>query len=81
DPYDPDIAGSRQSPTFFTVGNTELDPERTRSYNVGFVVSPWADTSLSLDWYRIELDNLIGTNNSTTIVQNNDPADVIRDAR
>ncbi len=81
DPYDPDIAGSRQSPTFFTVGNTELDPERTKSYNVGFVVSPWADTSLSLDWYRIELDNLIGTNNSTTIVQNNDPSDVIRDAR
>ncbi len=81
DPYDPDIAGSRQSPTFFTVGNTELDPERTKSYNVGVVVSPWADTSLSLDWYRIELDNLIGTNNTTTIVQRNDPADVIRDSR
>ena len=81
DPYDPDIAGSRQSPTFFTVGNTELDPERTRSYNVGLVVSPRADTSLSLDWYRIELDNLIGTNNTTTIVQANDPADVIRDSR
>ena len=81
DPYDPDIAGSRQSPTFFTVGNTELDPERTKSWNVGFVVSPSADTSLSLDWYRIELDNLIGTNNSTTIVQRNDPGDVIRDAR
>ncbi len=81
DPFDPDIAGSRQSPTFFTVGNTDLDPERTKSYNVGFVASPWADTSLSLDWYRIELDNLIGTNNATTIVQNNDPADVIRDAR
>ena len=81
DPYDPDIAGSRQSPTFFTVGNTDLDPERTRSYNVGLVVSPRADTSLSLDWYRIELDNLIGTNNTTTIVQANDPADVIRDSR
>lgn len=81
DPYDPDIAGSRQSPTFFTVGNTDLDPERTKSYNVGVVVSPWADTSLSLDWYRIELDNLIGTNNTTTIVQRNDPADVIRDSR
>ena len=81
DPYDPDIAGSRQSPTFFTVGNTGLDPERTRSYNVGLVVSPRADTSLSLDWYRIELDNLIGTNNTTTIVQANDPADVIRDSR
>ena len=81
DPYDPDIAGSRQSPTFFTVGNTGLDPERTKSYNVGVVVSPWADTSLSLDWYRIELDHLIGTNNTTTIVQRNDPADVIRDSR
>lgn len=81
DPYDPDIAGSRQSPTFFTVGNTDLDPERTRSYNVGLVVSPRTDTSLSLDWYRIELDNLIGTNNTTTIVQANDPADVIRDSR
>lgn len=81
DPYDPDIAGSRQSPTFFTVGNTGLDPERTRSYNVGLVVSPRADTSLSLDWYRIELDNLIGTNNTTTIVQANDPANVIRDSR
>lgn len=81
DPFDPDIAGSRQSPTFFTVGNTGLDPERTRSYNVGLVVSPRADTSLSLDWYRIELDNLIGTNNTTTIVQANDPADVIRDSR
>ncbi|WP_434027204.1 TonB-dependent receptor [[Pseudomonas] boreopolis] len=81
DPHDPDVPGSRQSPTFFTVGNTDLDPERTRSYNFGIVLSPWADTSLSVDWYKIELDNLIGTGNTTTIVQGNDPNDVIRDAR
>ncbi|MBD9437222.1 TonB-dependent receptor [Pseudoxanthomonas sp. PXM03] len=81
DPHDPDVPGSRQNPTFFTVGNTNLDPERTHSYNAGFVLSPWADTSLSVDWYRIELDNLIGTGNSATIVQENDPANVIRDAR
>jgi iron complex outermembrane receptor protein len=81
DPYDPDVPGSRQSPTFFTVGNTNLSPERTRSYNIGVVLSPWSDTSLSVDWYKIELSNLIGTGNSTTIVQNNDPNDVIRDAR
>jgi len=81
DPHDPDIAGSNQTPTFFTVGNTELDPERTRSYNLGVVLSPWADTSLSLDWYRIELDNLVGTGNNAAIVRNNDPADVIRDSR
>lgn len=81
DPYDPDVPGSRQTPTFFTVGNTGLDPERTRSYNVGVVLSPWADGSLSVDWYKIELDHLIGTNNVATVVQNNAPADVVRDAR
>ncbi|MDQ1094697.1 iron complex outermembrane receptor protein [Xanthomonas sacchari] len=81
DPYAPDVPGSRQTPTFFTVGNTGLDPERTRSYNVGVVLSPWADGSLSVDWYKIELDHLIGTNNVATVVQNNAPADVVRDAR
>ncbi|MCD7099187.1 TonB-dependent receptor [Stenotrophomonas sp. MMGLT7] len=81
DPYDPDVPGSRQSPTFFTVGNADLDPERTRSFNAGFVLSPWAGTSLSVDYYRIKLDNLIGTNNSTTLVEQNDPANVSRDER
>lgn len=81
DPYDPDVPGSRQSPTNFTVGNPNLDPERTRSFNFGFVLTPWASTSLSVDWYRIELDNLIGTNNVIAIVERNDPNDVIRDAR
>lgn len=81
DPFDPDVPGSRQNPTFFTVGNTALEPERTRSYNLGVVLSPWADTSLSVDWYKIELENLVGTGNNATIVQNNDPADVIRNER
>ena len=81
DPYDPDVPNSRQNPTFFTVGNTDLDPERTRSYNLGVVFSPWADTSLSVDWYKVELDNLVGTGNTTTIVQENDPANVVRDER
>lgn len=81
DPYDPDISGSRQSPTFFTVGNTDLEPERTRSYNFGLVFTPLRDTILSIDWYRIELDNLVGTNNTASIVQANNPADVVRDAR
>ncbi|GFE80549.1 TonB-dependent receptor [Steroidobacter agaridevorans] len=81
DPYDPDVPGSRQNPTFFTVGNSNLDPERTHSYNFGVVLTPWRGSSLSVDWYRIELDNLIGTDNNATIVQNNRPGDVVRDAR
>jgi len=81
DPYDPDLPNSRQNPTFFTVGNTNLEPEKTRSYNLGAVFTPTRDTVLSIDWYQIKLDNLIGTGNTTAIVQANDPADVIRDGR
>ena len=81
DPYDPDLPNSRQSPTFFTVGNTDLEPEKTRSYNLGVVFTPTRDTALSIDWYQIKLDNLIGTGNTTAIVQGNNPADVIRDPR
>jgi len=81
DPRDPDLPGSRQNPTFFTVGNTELKPERTRSYNFGVVLSPWANTNLSVDYYRIELENLVGTNNTQTLVTNDVPGAVQRDER
>ncbi|MFC4728547.1 TonB-dependent receptor plug domain-containing protein [Coralloluteibacterium thermophilus] len=80
DPYDPDLPDSVQRPTFFTVGNAALDPERTRSINAGIVFSPTEATSISLDYYRLELDNLIGTSNTTTLVRENDPDVVIRDA-
>ncbi|WMJ67716.1 TonB-dependent receptor [Stenotrophomonas sp. 24(2023)] len=81
DPRDPDVPGSRQNPTFFTVGNDALKPERTRSVNVGVVLSPWANTSLSADYYRISLDNLVGTNNTQTLVNDNVPGAVLRDER
>ena len=81
DPYDPDLPNSRQNPTFFTVGNTELEPERTRSFNVGVVLTPRRGSLISIDWYKIKLSNLVGTGNTTSIVQANNPADVIRDAR
>ena len=79
DPYDPDLPGSVQRPTFFTVGNPDLDPERTRTYNLGVVLSPWEGGSLSVDYYDIQLDHLIGTNNTTAIVARNDPSEVVRD--
>ena len=81
DPRDPDLPGSRQNPTFFTVGNNELKPERTKSLNFGVVLSPWANTNLSVDYYRIQLDNLVGTNNTQTLVTNDVPGAVQRDER
>ena len=81
DPYDPDLPNSRQSPTFFTVGNTNLEPEETKSLNLGVVFTPTRNTALSFDWYNIKLDNLVGTNNIAAVVEANDPADVVRDSR
>lgn len=81
DPFDPDLPGSRQNPTFFTVGNTDLRPERTRSYNLGVVLSPWRTTNLSVDYYNLQLDNLVGTNNTQTLVTGNAPGAVLRDER
>jgi iron complex outermembrane receptor protein len=80
DPFDPDQPGARVSPTFFTIGNTDLEPEKTRSFNAGVVFSPAANTSLSVDWYKIKVDNVIGSGNTTTLIERNDPADVLRDA-
>lgn len=80
DPHDPDQPGRRVSPTFFTIGNTELDPEKTTTYNAGAVFSPWDGGSLSVDYYRIKVDNVIGSGNTTTLIAENDPANVLRDA-
>lgn len=80
DPYDPDRPGARVSPTFFTIGNTELAPEKTRTFNAGAVFSPWQGGSLSVDYYRIQVDNVIGSGNTTTLIAENNPANVLRDA-
>ncbi|MFX7140430.1 TonB-dependent receptor, partial [Acinetobacter baumannii] len=58
-----------------------LKPERTRSVNFGVVLSPWANTNLSVDYYRIQLDNLVGTNNTQTLVNDNVAGAVQRDER
>lgn len=46
-------------------GNPDLDPESADTLTVGFVLRSWSDRALlssmqlSLDWYRIELDDAI----------------------
>jgi len=49
--------------TFEDGGNTGLEPEVADTFTAGIVYQPeWAqDLSLSLDYYRIEIDNAIGT--------------------
>ncbi len=40
-------------------GNPELDPEESDSYTVGIVLEPTSNVSLTLDYWNIEVENLI----------------------
>ncbi|RSZ58741.1 TonB-dependent receptor [Massilia atriviolacea] len=53
-------------------GNPELEPEKSRSYNVGFVLQPLDSLSLTMDYYRIERRNQIGTKTVTQILADED---------
>lgn len=83
DPYDPLTPGGSRGITNVRTGNPNLDAERSKNYNLGAVWSPNGDTSIGLDYYRIEQDNLIKPDNAQFIVNNPElfPGRVIRDAQ
>lgn len=83
DPYDPLSPGGSRGVTNVRTGNPDLDAERSKNFNLGAVWSPDADTSIGVDYYRIEQDNLIKPDNAQFIVNNPAlfPGRVIRDAQ
>jgi iron complex outermembrane receptor protein len=83
DPFDPIAPGGTRGVTNLRTGNPDLDPERSKNYNVGALWSPTADTSIGIDFYRIEQDNLIKPDSAQYIVDNPAlfPGRVIRDAQ
>jgi iron complex outermembrane receptor protein len=77
DPNNPVNPGP-QSVTEVEVGNPNLQPERTKNYNIGFDLSPNTTTDIGFDYYKIHVDNVIGTANVQTTIDTNDPSQVIR---
>ena len=55
-------------------GNPDLEPEKARSINVGLVFEPVRNLSMTLDYYRIERRNEIGTLTTSSILANEDKA-------
>jgi iron complex outermembrane receptor protein len=53
-------------------GNPQLEPEKSRSYNLGFVLEPMKNLSLTMDYYRIERRNEIGTRSAEAILASED---------
>ncbi|HJV70197.1 TonB-dependent receptor domain-containing protein [Ideonella sp.] len=49
-------------------GNANLSPETSKSWTVGFVVNPIRDMNLTLDWFHIRVDDIIGNIPATSIL-------------
>lgn len=64
--------GCRVSFASSVQGNPDLDPEKSRSVNAGFVFEPMRDLSLTMDYYRIERRNEIGTRATAEVLANED---------
>jgi iron complex outermembrane receptor protein len=54
--------------TALTSGNPDLQPERTKNYNIGFELSPARTTDVGLDWYKIHVSNVIGIDQPSSTV-------------
>ncbi|MEN1940211.1 TonB-dependent receptor [Luteimonas sp. MJ174] len=52
----------------FIGGNPNLQPEIANTWTVGFAASPIENLELSVDYYDIELENVIGTIGARTII-------------
>jgi len=61
DPYNPVNPGQSTAIPEKIHGNPNLQPERTKNYNLGFELSPNANTEIGIDWYKIVISNVIGT--------------------
>ena len=55
-----------------TKGNPDLEPEKSRSFNFGIVIDPLDNLSVTLDYYRIERRNEIGTKTTSQVLANED---------
>ncbi|PCE22055.1 TonB-dependent receptor [Paraburkholderia acidicola] len=78
DQHDPNNPGAFGLIEEVQAGNRSLQPERTKNYNVGFQLSPARNTDIGFDWYKIHIDNVIGTQDIQATVDANDPTQVVR---
>ncbi len=74
--------GTPRSPAFVGViatGNTELRPEQSDNYNVGFVYKPSEDFDIQLDYWRVDYTDLITVENAQgKIADNPNGPDILR---
>lgn len=55
----------------YFAGNPNLQPEKTRNYNIGFQWSPTNNTDIGFEWYKIDVSDVISQLNIVTEVNAN----------
>jgi iron complex outermembrane receptor protein len=65
---DPNFNNATFSTGRLSVSNPDLKPEKSKSYNLGFVFEPVKDFSIAIDYYKIRQNQLIGRDNPQTII-------------
>lgn len=82
DPRDPITPTQSRGVTNITRANADLSPERSNNLNLGLVIAPSSNSSIGLDYFRIEQKGVIGTESADTIIANEKttPGNVVRDA-
>jgi len=68
---DPVAGGKQVSAAVVTEGNPNLRPETSKNLDFGVVLSPTANTSLSIDYYKIFIDHVIATTATAQDIVNN----------
>ncbi|MGI4857810.1 MAG: TonB-dependent receptor plug domain-containing protein [Janthinobacterium lividum] len=53
------------------VGNKNLQPEHTKTYNVGFDLAPARNTDFGLSWYKVDISNVIAQEDIAALVAAN----------
>jgi iron complex outermembrane receptor protein len=83
DPRDPLTPTQARGVTNLTIANPDLKPERSKNFNLGFVLAPTSRSSIGIDFYHIRTTGVIDTESADSIIANeaNDPAKVVRDAQ
>ncbi|EKE82092.1 TonB-dependent receptor domain-containing protein [Idiomarina xiamenensis] len=53
-------------------GNAELQPEESKNWNVGIVASPFENFDITVDYWSLEVENMVGSLTIQEIINNED---------
>ncbi|EKE82854.1 TonB-dependent receptor plug domain-containing protein [Idiomarina xiamenensis] len=51
-------------------GNADLEPEESTNYNVGLIASPFENFDISIDYWSLEVENIVGSLSIQEIINN-----------